>query len=115
MGAELIARIFVVLLLAGLPGGCLPPVWDAFDAINQVDKVEPGVTTKIEVIEILGEPSVVVGNKLRYSGSKSDGAMGGCAGRLINEKPWHIEVRLNANDVVQSVKIRDYTCLRCTD
>jgi hypothetical protein len=34
----------------------IPPVWDRFDAINKLDSIKPGISTKDEVVKRLGSP-----------------------------------------------------------
>jgi hypothetical protein len=94
----------------------VPPVWDGSDAINLLQTIEEGITTKAEVLEQLGEPSYRNEDqrKFTYSGHKSGGfiAIGsiGMAGAgLIDEEPWWVEIQFDDNDVVVSLKSSEVT------
>ncbi len=70
--------IVVEILVAGLSvSGCiyLPPVWDIGAAINEVDRIEEGTTTKEEVLNLLGEPDWGQDEKrvIFFQGEWSDG------------------------------------------
>ena len=48
----------------------IPPVWDRYDAINKLDTIEPGITTKEEVLKRVGRPDEKKssGKLFEYSG-----------------------------------------------
>ncbi len=107
-----IAALLVSLL--ALPG-CIyvPPVWDIGDTINDVDWIKPGVTTKAQVVERLGEPDSSGGEAINYTGKSSHGFFavglcgrgGGCvgAGGLIEEKLWWVDIKFDKAGVVRSI------------
>ena len=104
----------IVLSAATALTACIyvPPVWDAGDEIHSVDEIEEGVTTREEVLDILGEPDRVHedGNAYYYSGSYSDGfiAYGWYGARtgvgLIEEEGWYIRVTFDESGTVERVK-----------
>jgi len=52
-------RVFPSFALTLLVMGCVlyvPPVQDVFDEIYYVDELQPGVTTRQEVLDALGSP-----------------------------------------------------------
>ena len=100
-----IAALLVSLL--ALPG-CIyiPPVWDIGDAINDVDWIEPGVTTKAQVVERLGEPLRDFGDSIHYAGKSSDGYLAVGYYRLIYEgllgqQTWWVMVEFDEAGVVR--------------
>ena len=113
-----IATLLVSLLVLL---GCIyiPPVWDINDAINNIDWIKPGVTTKEQVVKRLGEPyiiywgegsdgDIVYGERIIYRGKSSDGFIGwgmGGTGRagLIEEEAWSIDIEFDAAGVVQKL------------
>ncbi len=103
-----IAALLVSLLV--LPG-CIyvPPVWDIGDAINNVDWIKPGVTTKEQVVKRLGEPDGIAGDLIFYQGNWSDGyifwgsvcCVAGAG--LIEEESWSIDIEFDAAGVVRKL------------
>lgn len=89
---------------------CIPPVWDSFDVINRVDSVEPGVTTREEVIQKFGKPDSEQpsSRSIDYRGHMSGGILvlvspgGGYIGPLY-PKRWKVVIYFDANDVVSDV------------
>ncbi len=93
-------------------GGCVyaPPLWDAGDEIYHLDFIEPGVTTKDQVLAELGEPDrsyqMDEGASYWYMGDKSEGAMAmiippmGLLFGLLEESPWTVNIKFDLNDVV---------------
>ncbi len=81
----------------------VPPVWDAGDAINDIEWIEPGVTTKEQVFERLGDPGSVVGEQIVYSGASSGGWFSLGARGLIGEKQWVIQIEFDKAGVVRKV------------
>jgi hypothetical protein len=84
----------------------LPPVWDHFDAIHQVDSIKPGVTTKEEVIHKFGQPDAqdTSGMSILYTGYHSDGLfVGPGGGDFRHHRKWTVVVCFDENDVVTIV------------
>jgi len=106
-------RLFtlIAVLVAGLsvPGCVVPPVWDISDAINKVDQIKEGTTTREQVLEFLGEPDYgKEESAFRYTGKWSDGYImfGGYGTKsaslsLIDEKGWWIDISFDESGVVQ--------------
>ena len=98
-------RFISIGAIALLLAGCvyIPPVWDVGDAINDVDKIKVGVSTKEEVLKKLGQPNGKDVSKpvFQYSGEQSSGflILRGRAG-LVREKYWWVEVEFNEKGVV---------------
>jgi len=85
----------------------IPPVWDVGDEIYAVDQIQVGVTTRAEVLELLGEPDSEnrYEGKIGYKGASSSGAIGVpyYGGGLIDPQNWWITITFNENDVVQEL------------
>lgn len=103
----------IIALAALLLQGCVPvyvpPVWDVGDEIHDADEIVEGVTTKTEVLELLGEPHWVHGRSFRYSGSTSSGAWallaatGNAAiGGFIDAERWWVYVSYDEDDYVET-------------
>ena len=103
-----ISMLALVLVVAG----CIyvPPVWDAGDEIYRLDFIEPGVTTKDQVLGRLGEPdtrSEAPGvSSFIYQGKTVDQVfivgvtpVGGV------ETDWWVMIEFDENDVVSQVSI----------
>jgi outer membrane protein assembly factor BamE (lipoprotein component of BamABCDE complex) len=102
--------IVIVLWLALCLSGCyLPPIWDRSDEINRVPSIRPGITTKEEVVNILGPPHSKnrTGKSFEYYGTKSRGLiiipLPQLAFSLISEKRWKLVVSFDENNIVTSV------------
>ena len=95
----------LVLLL-----GCayVPPVWDAWDKIYQLDFIEPGVTTKDEVLARLGEPDRSYEAEVRYTGHASTGALifvlPGAPPLVYETEEWWVIIEFDEKNVVSNVK-----------
>ena len=104
------ARVSLFSLVLVALAACIyvPPVWDAYDAINHVDDLEVGKSTRSQVLGLLGDPEGDPdGSALDYSGEHSDGyVMAGstlsAAAGLINEERWWVTIYFDEEDVVQA-------------
>ncbi len=108
---RLVMRVGLLALIVFL-SGCvyIPPVWDAGDEIYHLDFIEPGVTTKDQVLAQLGEPhrsqEMDDGTSYWYWGNKSEGAMAMyippmvLLGGLVEESLWVVRIEFDKNDVV---------------
>ena len=99
----------------------MPPLWDAFDTINRLDLIEPGYTSKDQIIKWYGEPELEDpdGKWIVYLGSTSKGSVGfggyygaGAFSETIDEKPWSITIRFDNNDIATCASLRDPIGLR---
>ena len=102
------------LVLVTLAACYVPPVWDIGDAVNSVDEIEEGKTTRAEVLDLLGEPDSgnVDSSIYQYSGKHSDGfyllvipspgGIAGGGGGLIDEDLWLVTIYFDEKDVVQA-------------
>lgn len=98
----------------------MPPVWDSLDTINRLDLVEPGVTTKKEIINWFGDPKLEDpdGKWVVYIGKKSKGFLiiggyGRAEGGLLHEKPWAVVIHFDEDSVVTraSTSVAEYAYL----
>jgi TPR repeat protein len=97
------------LVLVALAACYVPPVWDAGDAVNSVDEIKAGETTRAEVLDLLGDPQGdPEGATLNYTGKYSDGAwfipsyVGGGIGGIIGEEGWRVRIVFDEKDVVRA-------------
>jgi hypothetical protein len=107
----------VVLSTAITLAGCVyvPPVWDADDAIHSVDEIEEGITTREEVLDILGEPDRVHedGNVYYYAGEYSEGFIMSLGfplppgGGLLEEGRWYVRVIFDESGIVHWAEASD--------
>ena len=110
-------RISMLLLMLAV-SGCVyvPPAWDAGDEIYLLDFIEPGVTTKDEVLAQLGQPDLSYqgrdGTNIVYRGHKSEGFLvvfstHGYVGEIDPEE-WIVTVVFNENDVVSRFRVHSW-------
>ena len=92
----------------------VPPVWDIGDKIDSLDFIEPGVTTKEQVLERLGEPDTSTefadGKGLFiYRGEKSGGVILGLgAGGEIALSNWMVAIDFDGNDRASAVRTYEW-------
>ncbi len=90
--------------------GCVyvPPVWDAVDEIYQLDFIEPGVTTKDQVLARLGEPDTSDEGEVRYTGLKSTGAfifiLPTGLPIVYDKEEWWVTIEFDEDNVVSAVR-----------
>lgn len=107
---ELISlRARIGLLAPGLlMTGCfyVPPIWDIPDAINHIDFIEPGVTTKEQVLGRLGEPDALLDGGVRYfyGGHSSGGLLVSGTTEIVNSRPWTVSIVFDEHDLVCSIR-----------
>jgi outer membrane protein assembly factor BamE (lipoprotein component of BamABCDE complex) len=99
--------ILIVLWLALCLSGCyFPPIWDRSDEINRVPSIRPGITTKEEVVNILGPPHSEnrTGKSFEYYGTKSRGLIFlPPIGVGAPERRWKLVVSFDENNIVTSI------------
>jgi hypothetical protein len=99
-------RRWILIISICLLQGCVyvPPVWDGGDAIHQVDEISEGVSTRTDVLDVLGEPtSDADPGEHRYQGYSSYGMLiFGVAG-LIDEDPWYVTITFDDSDYVERI------------
>ena len=109
-------RRWILIFSICLLQGCVyvPPVWDGGDAIHGIEEISEGVSTRQDVLDVLGEPtSDADPGKLTYQGHSSYGFIicclslggGGGAGKvgLIEEDPWYVTVTFDDSDYVERI------------
>jgi TPR repeat protein len=107
-------RFLPLLCLCFLSQGCVyvPPVWDAFDAIQRIDRIEPGVTTRKEVLSHLGDPDNGVDSaQYLYSGKHSAGFLfipnpidiNYSIGEIVGEQSWWVAVDFDESGFVEAI------------
>jgi hypothetical protein len=108
-------RWSALIVLGALLQACLyvPPVWDIGDAIYSADSIKEGITTKQEVLKVLGEPHAQWkenGNDVfSYEGETSNGFLfiggpgpGCCWVEFMDEEHWWIRIEFDENDIVET-------------
>ena len=90
----------------------VPPVWNIGAEIDELDFIEPGVTTKDQVLAELGDPDTSydegVESGFIYSGHKSGGGIiVGYGGFEIAPDDWSVIIRFDENGVVSQVATSD--------
>ena len=102
-----------MLALMLVVAGCIyvPPVWDIGDEIYGLDFIEPGVTSKEQVLESLGEPdtSTEFDGKILfiYRGEKSAGGLFGYPTGDIAYSWWMVAISFDENDLVSAVRTHE--------
>jgi hypothetical protein len=103
-------KSLLACLVFSLSTACVyvPPVWDAGDEIHDVDQIRESVTTKAEVLALLGEPDFENRHdrEFKYEGQSSAGfAIIVNRGGLVNPKSWSICISFDEYDVVRYVDV----------
>ena len=97
-----------LMALVLLVSACIwvPPIWDAEDEIYLLDIIEPGVTTKDQVLAELGKPDgsskTDHGTRFLYRGHKSKGVLVGLppAAGIVDPQEWTVDLEFDDNDTV---------------
>ena len=108
-------RFVYVALLALVVSACvyIPPVWNAGIAINSVEEIKVGSTSKVEVRKKLSIPTyerkLKTGSLFYYTGTRTSGILIGPFGaaRGLVEEDWWVEITFNKSDLVTSVLTTD--------
>jgi hypothetical protein len=111
--------LLVLLVNCTVPGlsSCyLPPVWQLNDAIDRVDTIKPGVTTREEVLARFGKPDwqTSAGDRIEYWGTKSKGVFMMLPPRdpaekpccMIGKKNWVVTIQFDEHDIVTNVSTK---------
>lgn len=103
-------RVIIVGLSALLLQGCflvyVPPLWDD-EEIHDADQIVEGVTTKADVLELLGQPYSVYGRSFLYAGYTTSGSywVGFYSGHF-NKEWWWVYVSFDESDYVETFATR---------
>ena len=92
----------------------IPPFWNIGAEIDELDFIEPGVTTKEQVLAELGKPDTLyrkgVESEFFYSGQKSAGGiLIGYGAAEIAPEYWSVIIRFDENDLVIGVRTREWS------
>ena len=108
----MVARVSLLALML-LVSGCVyvPPVWEGAHAIDQLEFIEPGVTTKDEVVAKFGQPAKTYEGTLWtyfvYKGYKSGGFIVFVYVPPVpgeaDPSEWTVAIAFDENDVVTEV------------